>query len=286
MSKLRAYLNDHRYPEVLWKYPRLLRLVHRLTAAFTLRSWHIHPELRRLARELPQPFTWMDAGCGAGEFLVPLAHAHREAAFVGIDRSESNVAMGQAYAVASNRANLVYRAESLEALPDVEAFDAVSCIVVLQYTEGQQAVVARLARSLRPGGFLALYVPVHEDRVLPFFRHWMSRYFGGMDYNEGQGQHGRFTPASAHALVDRAGLRVLRQRATYGFWGKLNYETYTLWLYATQYSPVWAQPLMVALGVGLYPLWFMLMLADVTLPIRSGNGLLLIARKPSQAELN
>ncbi|MEM1093692.1 MAG: class I SAM-dependent methyltransferase [Bacteroidota bacterium] len=284
MSKLRTYLNDHHYPALLWRRPRLLRVIHWLTAAVTLRSWHVHPELRRLARSLPPGFVWMDAGCGAGEFLVPLAHAHRTAAFVGIDRSEHNVAIGQAYAEAAGRSNLTYRAESLEALPDVEAFDAVSCIGVLQYTEGQAAVVSRLARSLRPGGVLALYVPVHEDRLLPFFRRWMQTYFGGLDYNEGQGQHGRFTPRSTRALVEQAGLQIERQRSTYGFFGKLNYETYTLWLHAAQRSPVWLQPLLVAVGIVAYPLWFMLMLADIILPIRRGNGLLVIARKPAATD--
>jgi len=280
MSKLRTYLNDHHYPALLWRRPRLLRAVHWLTAAVTLRSWHVHPELRRLARTLPPDFAWMDAGCGAGEFLIPLAHAHPTATFAGIDRSESNVAMGKAYAEAADQRNLSYRAESLEVLPDVEAFDAVSCIGVLQYTEGQAAVISRLARSLRPGGVLALYVPVHEHRVLPFFRRWMQQYFGGLDYNEGQGQHGRFTPQSTRVLAQQAGLKVTRQRSPYGFFGKLNYETYTLWLHATQRSPVWLQPLLIALGVVAYPLWFALMLADVVLPIRNGNGLLLLAQKP------
>ncbi|GAB5519663.1 MAG: hypothetical protein RhofKO_19140 [Rhodothermales bacterium] len=280
MGKLRTYLNEHHYPAWLWRYPKVLRVVHMLTAAVTLRSWHVHRRLRQIAKTLGHSFTWMDAGCGASEFLVPLAHRYPEAKLVGIDRSRSNVAMGEAYANAIGHEGLTYRSESLEDLADQEAFDAVSCIGVLQYTEGHEAVLQRLARSLRPGGMLVLYVPVHEHRLLPFFHQWMTQYFGALDYNEGQGQHARFTPTSTRALVNDAGLHIEHEQQTYGFFGKLNYETYTLWLHATQRTSGLLQPFMIMLGLVAYPLWFVLMLADVTLPIKNGNGFMVVARNP------
>lgn len=107
----------------------------------------------------------LDVGCGAsplGRLLV-----ERGAAVVGIDGSTAMLRIAAASAVEG----LALVAHDLnEPLPFADAsFDAVTASFVLHYLEDWRAVLAELARVLRPGGVIVAttHHPVRDSALSP-----------------------------------------------------------------------------------------------------------------------
>jgi len=120
--------------------------------------------------------TVLDAGCGAGAFLDVVApYAGR---VVGVDLSE---AVEPAYESTRRHANVDVLQADLMQLPFPDgAFDFVFCIGVLQHTPDPARAFRSLARVVRPGGTLAvwLYERSRYEALKP--RHLVRRYSAGL----------------------------------------------------------------------------------------------------------
>src|SRR6266511_4943190 len=118
----------------------------------------------------------LDAGCGAGAFLDVVApYAER---VVGVDLSES---VESAYASMRSHAGVDVVQGDLVQLPfPEESFDFVYCIGVIQHTSDPEAAFKSLARMVRPGGTLAVWIYewTRYERLKP--RHLVRRYTAGM----------------------------------------------------------------------------------------------------------
>jgi SAM-dependent methyltransferase len=118
----------------------------------------------------------LDAGCGAGAFLDVLApHAGR---LVGVDLSS---AVDSAFSSMREYANVDVLQADLLALPFADGtFDFVFCIGVLQHTSDPPVAFQSLARVVRPGGTLAvwLYERSRYEAFKP--RHLLRRYSAGL----------------------------------------------------------------------------------------------------------
>ncbi len=93
----------------------------------------------------------LDVGCGGGLLAEPLAAAG--ARVTGIDMSAAQLAGARRHAQLGGL-SIDYRRTTAEALADIEAgaFDAVTCMELLEHVPRPQAVVAACARLVRPGG--------------------------------------------------------------------------------------------------------------------------------------
>jgi SAM-dependent methyltransferase len=97
----------------------------------------------------------LDAGCGVGYGSVMLARAGASEV-VGVDLSDKAVVA----AAAGAPANATFLTGDVHALPfEDDRFDLVVCFEVIEHVEGQDEVIAELARVLAPGGILALSSP-------------------------------------------------------------------------------------------------------------------------------
>lgn len=275
-------LAAHAYPAVLRRRPALVRLLHRATAAATLRAWYVHRALRPLVAALPRPFRLLDAGCGGGDLLRPLAERHPPgtAAFVGVDRSASGVGLVRAYAERVGLPHLTAACTDLADFTPDAPFDLVTCITVLQYVPDDAALVRRMAGWLRPGGRLLLYVPVRDRRVLPGFERLRARLAGGPLYDAVQKRAHRYAPEDVRRLVRAAGLVIETEEQAYGPAGRLAFELLALALAAAGRGGV-AGALGALAGVLTAPLVLGLMAADYAGQVRDGNGLLVVARRPA-----
>ncbi len=101
----------------------------------------------------------LDNGCGVGLYLRPLAEHARQA--VGVEYDFERAAQAKAAAPVVNAAG--------EALPLPSAtFDLILSHEVLEHVADDRAALAEMARLLRPGGRLVLFVP---NRGYPFETH-------------------------------------------------------------------------------------------------------------------
>jgi 2-polyprenyl-6-hydroxyphenyl methylase/3-demethylubiquinone-9 3-methyltransferase len=92
----------------------------------------------------------LDVGCGGG--LLAEEFATLGLSVTGIDPSLPTLAAARAHAERGGLA-IDYRAGRAEALPFADGeFDVVSCCDVLEHVDDPDAVIAQIARVLRPGG--------------------------------------------------------------------------------------------------------------------------------------
>jgi len=143
--------------------------------------------LRRLDRR--RPLALLDAGCGTGGNLGPLAAFGRAA---GIDVSEEALRFCRIRGVPAARAGLL-------ALPFPDAvFDCVTSFDVIYHAwvEDDRAALHEMARVLRPGGLLLLRVPA-------------LRLLWGAHDRAVHSRH-RYTRPEVRALLEGGGLQVLR----------------------------------------------------------------------------
>jgi 2-polyprenyl-6-hydroxyphenyl methylase/3-demethylubiquinone-9 3-methyltransferase len=105
--------------------------------------------VQRLRRE-PAQLDLLDVGCGGG--LLAEEFARLGCRVTGIDRSLPTLEAARAHATSAGLA-IDYREGSADALPfDAARFDVVSCCDVLEHVDDPAAVLAEIARVLRPGG--------------------------------------------------------------------------------------------------------------------------------------
>jgi SAM-dependent methyltransferase len=107
----------------------------------------------------------LDVGCGSGRWT---RFAADRAAFVeGVDPSDAARVAAMA---TRGRANVRITHASVESLPFADrAFDVVMSVGVLHHVPDTEAAIARVARCVRPGGLLYLYLYYKLDgRPLPY----------------------------------------------------------------------------------------------------------------------
>ncbi|MGH8250062.1 MAG: bifunctional 2-polyprenyl-6-hydroxyphenol methylase/3-demethylubiquinol 3-O-methyltransferase UbiG [Steroidobacteraceae bacterium] len=93
----------------------------------------------------------LDVGCGGG--LLTEGMARRGARVCGIDLAPAALEVARLHALESG-VIIDYRQIAAESLADAEpgAFDLVTCLEMLEHVPAPAAIVAALARLVRPGG--------------------------------------------------------------------------------------------------------------------------------------
>jgi 2-polyprenyl-6-hydroxyphenyl methylase/3-demethylubiquinone-9 3-methyltransferase len=97
----------------------------------------------------------LDVGCGGG--LLSEGMAVRGANVTGIDLSEKPLGVAKLHLLESGQ-KVDYRKISVEQLADEmpAAFDAVTCLEMLEHVPNPSSVIASCARLVRPGGHVFL----------------------------------------------------------------------------------------------------------------------------------
>src|SRR5262245_164377 len=117
-------------------------------------KWH-HLKFEHVAEQIGDRCRVLDIGCGPGTLLGTLDGAHE---CVGVDITEPQIEYADQVYAGPNRS---FYACALEDLPDLEPFDAVSAIELIEHlpTEMAEATMRDALRRLRPGGKLILTTP-------------------------------------------------------------------------------------------------------------------------------
>lgn len=109
-----------------------------------------------LLRLLEPGMNLLDLGCGPGTITMGLAEAVNPGQVHGIDMEESQVAMAQAAAEASNHANAIFQVGNALSLPFEDGtFDVLHAHAVIMHIPDIKAVMAEAKRVLKPGGIIA-----------------------------------------------------------------------------------------------------------------------------------
>jgi len=167
---------------------------------------------RLVAREfvrglgLPRHRSWLDVGCGAGALVQAIVDDAEPHMVLGIDRSDGFVRHAR---VASTSAQVAFQVGDARALPVTGGrFDAVVSGLVLNFVPDSRKMVAEMARAVRPGSTVALYVWDYAGGMQPIRRFWDAAM--GLDPSAaGLDEAARFpicAPGPLQALFEEAGL--------------------------------------------------------------------------------
>jgi SAM-dependent methyltransferase len=278
-----SYLFTQDHPDWLLARPKLLILVYLLNSMTQLRKWYIIRPLSGQLKTLPDRFSYLDIGCGEGQFLFPYARVYPKGHFTGLDKNGRNIELCRRYARVTGLKNTTLIHSTIGSLKMDGFFHLAVCVGVLQYIHDDRLALERIFDSLLPGGTLFLYVPVTNRSLLPFYPKLMNRY---SNYEGVQGRKRIYTETSVRSLLATAGFNLTFRQATYGSLGILSNEWYNLCLLLMVHSGWLVRVLVFLVFVAVYPLFLLCMLLDFLLPVRNGNGLLLIAKKPGSSDFS
>jgi SAM-dependent methyltransferase len=161
----------------------------------------------------PAGLAWLDVGCGTGALSAAVAATARPAALAGVDPSGGF--LGAARRRPGAGALRVARADALR-LPFADAsFDRVVSGLVLNFVPDAGRAVAQMARVLRPGGEVGVYVWDYADGMQMLRRFWdaaaaVDPQVAALDQAE------RFPvcrPQALQALAEGAGLHAVATTA-------------------------------------------------------------------------
>jgi SAM-dependent methyltransferase len=159
-------------------------------APLALNAWLRYDALSRM---LPPGVTdVLEVGCGQGGFGVRLAQRYK---YLGVEPDPTSCA------VAQHRIEMAGRGEvrniAVEDLGD-DQFDMVCAFEVLEHFEDDAAAVKSWTARLRPGGWLVVSMPAHNDRLGPF--------------DELVGHYRRYDHAMVAALLEPLGFEQVETR--------------------------------------------------------------------------
>lgn len=253
-----------------------MRLIYSFNYLIQLRKWYIIRRLRKLLAAKQDSFHLLDAGCGEGQYIFPFVHQYPTSYFKGIDRAQSNISFCTRYAEKNNYPNVSFEEVDIEAINESNTFDIAICISVLPYCKNDLAALQQLNRAIKATGELFLYVPVNNRILIPWYKRLLISH---ENYETVQQNQRKYTEESLTDLLCNTGFKIVDTQMTYGFFGKLSNELFNAHLILfNAYSIVFKMVIAVSLLV-FYPLILLCMILDFVLPVKSGNGVMILAGK-------
>ncbi len=160
-------------------------------APLTPNAWLRYDLIRRMIPSSVQDI--LEIGCGMGALGVRLSTQYR---YLGLEPSPESFAVARERMARGGQGEV--RNVLAEALDPQERFDLVCAFEVLEHIEDDAGTLASWASRVRPGGWLLLSVPAHQER------------FAAGD--EIAGHFRRYEPADIAALLEKTGFEQVEVR--------------------------------------------------------------------------
>jgi len=252
--------------------PFLRKLFYRLLDLLLLRSWHIRRELRELDKGGFDPEHIADAGSGFGQYVYYLSGKYPVARITGLDIKQEQVDdCTQFFSAIGRNQKVEFQYADLTRLENLEEWDLVLSVDVMEHIEDDRAVFQRIYKGLKPGGVLLISTP--SDQGGSDVHHEHDESFIDEHVRDGYGVE------EIDGKLREAGFDDIRIRYSYGVPGKIS------WKLSMKYPIILANVSKVFLGLLpfyyliTYPLCYLLNLADVRRVHSSGTGLIVKCRK-------
>lgn len=253
-----------------------MRLIYFFNYLIQLRKWYIIRRLRKLLATKQNSFHLLDAGCGEGQYLFPFVHQYQTSHFKGIDRAQSNISFCKRYAEKNKYANVSFEEVDIEAINESNTFDIAICISVLPYCKNDLAALLQLNHALKENGELLLYVPINNHILIPLYKRLLESH---ENYETVQQNQRKYTEQSLTDLLHNSGFKIADTQMTYGFFGKLSNELFNAHLILLNAYSFFFKIIIAGSLLVFYPFILLCMVLDFLLPVKSGNGMMILARK-------
>lgn len=262
---------------MLFRFPRLLYPYFLINYFSVLRMRYARRAVNRTLRSMPAPKKIVEAGCGMGDFLFTIPALRRAGNILGIDVSQSNIAICSMLADTAGAGNMRFVCSDLAEADIPAGQDLILCIGVLMYIKEDETVMRKFHAALSPGGKLLLYVAVNYRRSLSLYRSLSKK--PGFDYDEIIGRPQTYTDDSLEQLLTRCGFRIERKEYSFGTFAATMFEISAIfeWLVKSK-NPLMSLPVL-PFYLLFYPFYFISMTADLHTRRSTGNGVMITAVK-------
>jgi len=235
----------------------------------TLRMDHYHMVRAIKALAPAEGSTILDAGCGFGGCALYLANIFPTCRIVGIDINEKDIENCTFMANRFSLQNASFHPQDLDTFDSAEEYDIIYSSNVLEHIQDDDGLLKRLCSALKPGGRLIINTPNKEHRTILRKGTHVPQYV--WDLATPHVRDG-YSEDELSKKAEAAGFKNNNIRYTMGTWGILSHELTLLF---------WENQRLNSLATLLtFPLAFLLGYLDTIVHYRSGNCILMIARKP------
>ncbi|MFX1495695.1 MAG: class I SAM-dependent methyltransferase, partial [Promethearchaeota archaeon] len=207
-----------------------------------------------LKQKIDSPIQILDAGSGNGNYAFYLAKLFPRAKITGIDISGEKIDSTSSIAHLLNLRNLSFTKKSLTNIKEIAKYELVVCIDVLEHIENDFLAMRTLSNSLKLGGSLLLHVPKDRKQALRHFKRFK-------DFRIEDHVREEYRIEEILKKVKHVGLEVKSLSYTHGWFGSLAWEIDQLLILRLR-----------KLRYVAFPFLYLLMLADVHLGNKNGNG--------------
>ncbi|MCK5822086.1 MAG: class I SAM-dependent methyltransferase [Bacteroidales bacterium] len=278
-SAISKLLINYSSPRLLLKYPGLIRVQHGLAWLMTLRFWYVLKVILPVLRKKDPGFMFIDAGCGSGEILFPLIRRFPDAQYYGVDLNENALNTCEKQKQHKKIRNLSLDNIAIEQMKSDKKADVIACVSVLQYLDDPEKGLRNLVRSLKSDGQLIVYLPVNNRRIIPGYKYLRDHWLKGVLYDSYRKTNDLNEKQLRISLSD-VGLTIDEIHYVYGVPGKVAFELMSFGQLSILKLP-WILAIFFALvyfPIIILPAWI-LMVVDMLLSHKTGNGLILITSK-------
>lgn len=252
--------------------PFLRKFFYRLLDLLLLRSWHIRRELRKLGSEGFKPDRIVDAGSGFGQYVYYLSKHYPEAQITGLDIKQEQVDdCNNFFAAIKKDSRVHFKYADLCRLDSREEWDLALSVDVMEHIEEDRTVFLNIFKALRPGGILLISTPsdqggsdVHDEHDESFIDEHVRDGYGFEEIDE---------------KLRQAGFTDIQIKYSYGRPGKIS------WKLSMKYPIILANISKLFLlflpfyYLLVYPLCYVLNMADTRTIHPTGTGLIVICKK-------
>ena len=259
---------------VFWR-----KIAYMIITITTLREWYIKTRLAKiLAGKKNDHFRFLDAGSGIGQHAIAVSSKYQKASVAGIDQDLKHIEDCNHYVKRTGKKNIRFFQGDLVNLDKKEKYDVMLCSSVLEHINQDLQVIQSFHDHLNDNGLALIYVPQSEQRVFSSLEKTMQRMTKekGDIYPHGHVRY--YRPDELHAKLKSVGFEIIDSIITYGTFGRFSYDIVTSVQYSKYFKIVFPFYLLF-----IHPFVLLLMLADLLMDNKEGNGLLVIAQKSALA---
>lgn len=162
----------------------------------------------------------MDAGCGEGQYSFYLARLNPSSMITAYELNEQQVEKNKIKANKLKIKNVKFIQKDLTKLNDIEKFDLIVSIDVLEHIQEDKKVIEYFYKALKDNGYIYIHVP--GSNKIRYFKKIKN-----MSKQEDHVRNGYMVDELKQLLMD-AGFNITKIGRTFGIWGDLAWELYML----------------------------------------------------------
>jgi SAM-dependent methyltransferase len=237
-----------------------------------LRTWHVKKALRKIARQYPDEASVLDAGSGFGQYTWRMSRMNNRWKIKAIDINKEQIDDCNTFFSKTGLSDRVrFYTCDLTTLNDLDCFDIILSVDVMEHIENDSLVFQNFYKSLRNNGILLISTPsdkggsdVHNDQEKSFIDEHVRDGYGIKEITE---------------KLSLAGFKNIEAGYTYGRPGNISWRLsmkYPVKMLNISYFFFLLLPFYYLV---FFPVSIILNIFDLILTHKTGTGLLVTARK-------